>query len=90
MLEKKVTNITTPGAVVDAIVTNEGIAINPRRKDLIEKIEGKIAIVPIEKLKDMAYAETGVPQELEFTDEIVGIIKWFDGTLLDVVRKVKE
>jgi len=89
IVREKVTNITTPGDVVDAIVTNEGIAINPRRKDLIEKLKGKIDVVPIENLKNIAYEATGGPQEIEFTDEIVGIIKWFDGTILDVIRKVK-
>ena len=89
IIREKVTTITTPGDVVDAIVTNEGIAINPKRKDIIEKVKGKIDIVPIEDLKNMAYEATGGPQELEFTDEIVGIVKWFDGTLLDVIRKVK-
>lgn len=89
IVREKVTTITTPGSVVDAIVTNEGIAINPHRADLIEKIKGKIGIVPIEDLKNMAYEAIGGPQEIEFTDEIVGIIKWFDGTVLDVIRKVK-
>ena len=86
---EKVTTITTPGDVVDAIVTNEGIAINPKRKDLIEKIKGSINIVPIEDLKDMAYDATGGPQELEFEDRIVGCTKWFDGTVLDIIKKVK-
>jgi len=86
---ERVTTVTTPGCVVDAIVTNEGIAINPKRKDLIDKIKGKIDIVSIEDLKNMAYDATGGPQKLEFTDEIVGITKWFDGTLLDVIKKVK-
>jgi len=86
---EKVTTITTPGDVVDAIVTDKGIAINPRRKDLIEKVKGKIDIVPIEKLKDMAYDATGGPQELEFEDRLVGCTKWFDGTVLDVIKKVK-
>ena len=89
IIRERVTTVTTPGDVVDAIVTNEGIAINPKRKDIIEKIKGKIDIVPIENLKNMAYEATAGPQELEFTDEIVGITKWFDGTLLDVIRKVK-
>ncbi|EMR74337.1 citrate lyase, alpha subunit, partial [Thermoplasmatales archaeon SCGC AB-539-N05] len=89
IVREKVTTITTPGSVVDAIVTNEGIAINPKRKDLIEKVKGKIDIVPIEELKDMAYDATGGPQKLDFEDKIVGIIKWFDGTVLDVIRKVK-
>jgi len=90
VVREKVTTITTPGDVVDAFVTNEGIAINPKRKDLIDKVKGQIDIVPIEELKDMAYDATGGPQELEFTDELVGMTKWFDGTVLDIIRKVKE
>jgi len=90
VVREKVTTITTPGDVVDAFVTNEGIAINPKRKDLIDKVKGQIDLVPIEELKDMAYDATGGPQELEFTDELVGMTKWFDGTLLDLIWKVKE
>jgi citrate lyase subunit alpha/citrate CoA-transferase len=89
IVRENVTTISTPGDVVDAIVTNEGIAINPKREDLIDKVKGKLNIVPIQKLKEMAYDATGGPQELEFTDEIVGITKWFDGTVLDIIRKVK-
>ena len=86
---ENVTTISTPGDVVDAIVTNEGIAINPKREDLLEKAKGRLNIVSIEDLKNMAYDETGGPQKLEFTDEIVGMTKWFDGTLLDLIWKVK-
>jgi citrate lyase subunit alpha/citrate CoA-transferase len=86
---EKVTTISTPGSVVDAIVTNEGIAINPNRQDLIEKVKGKLDIVSIEDLKSMAYDETGGPQKLEFEDRIVGTTKWFDGTVLDTIWKVK-
>jgi citrate lyase subunit alpha/citrate CoA-transferase len=89
VIREKVTTISTPGEVVDAIVTNQGIAINPKRKDLIEKVEGKINMISIEELKNNAYDATGGPEELEFTDEMVGITKWFDGTLLDVIWKVK-
>ena len=66
-----------------------GIAINPKRKDLIETIKGKIDIVSVEELKDLAYNATGGPQELEFEDQLVGCTKWFDGTVLDVIKKVK-
>jgi len=90
IVREKVTTISTPGDVVDAIITNEGIAINPKRKDLLEKVKGKLDVVPIEDLKNTAYDATGGPQELEFTDELVGITKWFDGTILDVIKKVKE
>ena len=89
IVREKVTTITTPGEVVDAIVTDNGIAINPRRKDLIEKINKNLNIVTIEELKDIAYDATGGPQELEFEDKLVGCTKWFDGSVLDVIRKVK-
>jgi citrate lyase subunit alpha/citrate CoA-transferase len=88
IVRENVTTVTTPGDVIDAIVTNEGIAINPKRKDIIKKCEGKIDIVAIEDLKDEAYAKTGYPNKLEFTNKIVGITKWFDGTVLDLIWKV--
>lgn len=90
VVREKVTTITTPGDVVDAIVTNQGTAINPLREDLIEKVKGKINIVPIEELKDMAYDATGGPKELDLGDETIGMTKWFDGTLLDIIKRVKE
>jgi len=90
IVREKVTTITTPGDVVDAIVTNKGIAINPKRTDLVEKVKGRIKTVPIEDLKQIAYDETGGPQKVEFTNEIVGMTKWFDGTVLDNIWKVKE
>jgi citrate lyase subunit alpha/citrate CoA-transferase len=90
IVREKVTTITTPGDVVDAVVTNEGIAINPRRDDLIEKVKGKLDITPIEELKDMAYNATGKPDELDLGKETVGIVKWLDGTVLDTIKMVKE
>jgi len=89
IVREKVTTITTPGEVVDAIVTDKGIAINPRRKDLMDKINEKLNIVPIEELKELAYDATGGPIELEFEEKLVGCTKWFDGSVLDVIKKVK-
>jgi citrate lyase subunit alpha/citrate CoA-transferase len=89
IVRDKVTTITTPGEVVDAIVTDNGIAINPIRKDLIEKIDKNLDIIDINELRDMAYNSTGGPQNLEFEDKLVGCTKWFDGSILDVIKKVK-
>lgn len=90
IVRDRVTTITTPGDVVDAIVTDRGIAINPKRKDLIKKLEGKLKITPIDHLKKIAYEATGKPEKLEFEDKIVGITKWMDGTVLDTIKKVKN
>jgi citrate lyase subunit alpha/citrate CoA-transferase len=32
---------------------------------------------------------TGKPREIEFTDEVVAVIEYRDGTVIDVVRKAK-
>ncbi|UCB57944.1 MAG: hypothetical protein JSV67_04875 [Thermoplasmatales archaeon] len=86
---ESVTTISTPGDVIDAIVTDQGIALNPKRTDLIEKVKGNIDIVSIKDLKEIAYKQTGGPQKLEFEDKLVGCTKWFDGTILDNIWKVK-
>ncbi len=91
IVRESVTTVTTPGETVDVIVTNEGIAINPRRKDLLKKLEGsKLNIVPIEELKDRAYEATGGPPEIETEDRIIALIEYRDGTIIDVVRQLKE
>jgi len=92
VIRDAVTTITTPGDVIDAIVTDQGIAINPKRTDLLEKLEGKseVNLVSIESLKQMADDQTGGPPELDLGDEIIGITKWRNGELLDVIYRVKE
>ena len=90
VVREMVTTISTPGDVVDAIVTNEGIAINPNRKDLIDLVKGKIDLVSIDDLQQMAYNATGGPQEPNLGEEIIGITKYFDGTVLDNIYRVLE
>ena len=55
---------------------------------VIEKVKGKIEIVPIENLKDIAYDITGGPVEIKLGDEIIGMTKYFDGTVLDNIYRV--
>lgn len=86
----RVVTVVTPGEVVDVVVTDYGIAINPRRKDLLEAYRDcGLPIRTIEELRDIAYAIVGVPEEIQFDDQVVGIIESRDGTILDVVRKIK-
>ena len=87
---EKVTTVSTPGDIVDAIVTNEGIAINPKRKDLIEKVKGRIDLVSIDDLKQIAYDATGGPQEPNLGEDIIGMTKYFDGTVLDNIYQVLD
>ena len=85
-----VTTVTTPGETVDVVITDYGIAINPRRQDLIECMKGvNLPFCTIEELRDKAYAMTGEPDPVQFGDRIVGIIEGRDGAIMDVVGEKK-
>lgn len=89
IIKDKLTTVTTPGETIDVIVTERGIAVNPRRIDLIEKLkETNLKVFTIEELKNIAESLTGKPNSIELTDEIVGVVEYRDGTVIDVIRKV--
>lgn len=88
----KVTTVVTPGESIDVLVTEIGIAINPKRTDLME-IFTKIPEIPvysISELQEIAQSKTGVPSPIEYTDRTVALIEYRDGTLIDVIKEVKE
>jgi len=90
VIRDEVTTICGPGELIDVIVTERGIAINPLRKDLIEKAKDSgLPIKTIQELKDEAERICGKPEKVELSDEIVAVIKWVDGTVIDAVRKVR-
>lgn len=87
----EVTTLCGPGELIDVIITERGIAVNPLRKDLLESIEGSgLPVKTISELKEEAERICGKPAKPEFTDDIVAAVKWVDGTVIDVVRKVKQ
>jgi len=86
----KVITVTSPGETVDVLVTERGIAVNPNRKDLIDKFkEAKISLKNIQDLSKEAYDLTGIPEEPRFTEKIIGMVEYRDGTVIDVIRQVK-
>ncbi len=87
---EKVVTVTTPGDCVDVLVTDYGIAVNPLRPDLVECLDkAGIPHVSIESLKEKAYSLVGRPDDLQWEDQVVAVLEARDGTILDVVRKVK-
>ncbi len=86
----KVTTLCGPSELIDVIVTERGIAINPRRNDLIQVVSGSdLPIRPIEDIK--AEVESicgGKPAKPKLGDRVVAAIKWVDGTVIDCVRQV--
>ncbi|WP_077609661.1 citrate lyase subunit alpha [Clostridium sp. Marseille-P2415] len=87
----EVTTVTTPGESIDVVITDYGIAVNPARQDLIECMKDvDLPFKTIEELRDIAYSIVGEPEKVQFDDKVVGIIESRDGTIMDVVRKIKE
>jgi citrate lyase subunit alpha/citrate CoA-transferase len=88
---KRVTTRLTPGESIDVLVTDHGIAVNPARAEIRERLEAAgLKIVDIEALYARAISLTGEPKPIEFTDKIVGVIRYRDGSVIDTVRQVKE
>ncbi len=88
----EVTTLVGPGELIDVIVTERGIAINPRRKDLINAVKGtNLPIRSIEELKKEAEKICGgKPKKPKLGEKIIAAIKWVDGTIIDVVRQVLD
>ncbi|MBM3403425.1 MAG: citrate lyase subunit alpha [Bacteroidetes bacterium] len=91
VLRDEVTTLCGPGELIDVIVTERGIAINPLRKDLIAKMKGSsLPIKTIRQLKKEAEDICGKPDNPGFLDEVVAIVKWVDGTVLDAIWRVDK
>lgn len=86
-LVDSVRTVTTPGETVDALVTERGIAINPRRADLIDRIKSttNLKVLTIDELLDMAQSYTGKPHVMHRSGKMVGISCYRDGTVLDTI-----
>lgn len=88
---EKVNTVITPGESVDVVVTELGIAVNPRRQDLVEAFAKlKVPQFTIEELKEKAYSVVGTPDPIVYEDKVVAVIEYRDGSVIDVVRKVRD
>jgi citrate lyase subunit alpha / citrate CoA-transferase len=90
VIRDRVTTLCGPGELIDVIVTERGIAINPGREDLLGAVKNSgLPLKTIQELKAEAEKICGNPQAAAFEEEVVAVIKWVDGTVIDAVRKVK-
>ncbi len=89
VVKDEVTTICGPGELIDVIVTERGLAINPLRQDLIDKVKDSgLPVKTIHELKEEAEKICGAPVKPNLTDELVAVIKWVDGTVIDAVKRV--
>jgi hypothetical protein len=73
--------ITWPGELVDVVVTERGIAINPKRRDLLDAVKSKgLPIRTIEEVKaEVEQICGGRPAKPRSGDRPVAVVKWVDG-----------
>ncbi|SCL96070.1 Citrate lyase alpha chain [Sporanaerobacter sp. PP17-6a] len=86
----KVTTVVTPGTCVDAVITDRGIAVNPKNQKLLELLSNKgLPLVTIEELRDKAQRITGKPETIKFGDKVIGVVEYRDGSIMDVIYNVE-
>jgi len=88
---KDVGTIVTPGKIVDVIVTEHGAAVNPMRKNLRKRIlDSGLPLFEIEELQQKAEKLVGIPDTIPYTNKVVGVVTYRDGTVIDLIRQIKE
>src|SRR5919108_4765300 len=86
----EVTTITGTGEMIDVVVTERGIAINPRRQDLLDAVKSSsLPICPIQDIKaEVERICGGKPAKPKLSERPVAVVKWVDGTVLDTVWQI--
>ena len=84
-----VTCISTPGRDIDVLVTQGGIAVNPKNAELASRLTAAgLPVISIQELKEKAERITGRPEKLPVGDRPVAEVIYRDGTLLDTIYNV--
>jgi citrate lyase subunit alpha / citrate CoA-transferase len=88
---ERVSTVTTPGETIDALVTEAGVAVNPRRDDLRERlVSASLPVMTIEQLRAKALDAVGQSAALNGGSEeerIVAVVQYRDGSVIDVIRQ---
>lgn len=90
----KVFTLCTPGETVAAVVTELGVALNPRHRsyDMLRESLKSCAVkqYTIEDMKRIAESITGIPKPIHCTDRVVALVEYRDGTVIDVIRQLDK
>lgn len=85
----RVTCISTPGEDIDVLVTQGGIAVNPKNVQLKERLtDAGLPIVDIMELKEKTEKITGKPKKLPKGDRVVAKVISRYGDVLDNIYNV--
>lgn len=85
----RVNCISTPGRDIDVLVTQRGVAVNPKNVELTQRLkEAGLPIVDIHELKEIAERITGKPEKIRKGKKTVANVIYRDGTQIDTIKSV--
>lgn len=87
---ERVGTLTTPGETVDVVVTEAGVAVNPRRDELADRLrDAGVHVVAIDELRAAAVAaSTGSADRGRRSDRVVAVSEYRDGSVTDLLKAV--
>ena len=89
LIVDRVHTISTPGSTVDMLVTQYGVAVNPRQTELATRLrQAGLKISSIDELRQLAEKICGTPKDLEHDGRIVAEVRYRDGDTIDLIRQV--
>ena len=90
IITDRVNCISTPGKDIDVLVTQYGIAVNPKNEELRDRlIRAHMPVVSIEELKAKAENLCGVPKALEHGERVVAKVIGRSGEVQDLIYRKK-
>ena len=91
LIHDRVTCISTPGKDIDVLVTQGGIAVNPNRSELRQRlVDAGLPVVDIHDLKAKTEAITGTPKALPKGNRVVAEVIGREGQVQDYIYNVVE
>ena len=85
----RVSCISTPGQDIDVLVTQRGVAVNPKNQELLLRLkDAGLPVTEIENLKYTAEKITGTPKKAVAAGRPVANVIWRDGTQIDTIRSI--
>ena len=89
IITDRVNCISTPGKDIDVLVTQGGIAVNPKNAELKQRlVDAKLPVIDIHELKEKTERITGKPDKLPKGDKVVAEVIGREGTMLDKIYNV--
>lgn len=74
---------------MDVLVTQGGIAVNPRQAELKQRLlDARLPVIDIHELKEKTEAITGKPRPIVTGDRVVAKVLGREGNLQDVIRNI--